>query len=458
MHALLPLCLLLMEPPTAPTHYLSTREIILSIPPQDFPPAALRAWMTEDGGATWSCVDSNRAGGLSLSIRAPRDGAFGFFISHLDDGVGDVPLPGRAPQVTVVVDTLAPTLQIQRAQSIDSAAGCMVAIELVLIEENLGPRGVQLFVRSTGAGDAAPWQPAGELARQDAKWVCVVPPSMCRDVDLCVVATDRAGNRGRDERRGVNLESTATPPNPGKLNLRAMAGGAGGTSLARSPDGKSEPTSPPASNLSAQGAADFARKRSEPSAQDVGQHESTARGLLPTDLVRTEPSPPSRSDDHAALGASDRTQRLLNTARRFLDRGDASLARARLDDALQTAPGDVEVLALRARANLRTSSLAAAESDLRQALDRSPRHIGALDGLAALAGLSGNVDEARSTLEKLTALKPAESRHWLDYGDVLFKLDRTADARVAWSTARDRATSADRMRQRADERLSRFPP
>ncbi len=104
----------------------------------------------------------------------------------------------------------------------------------------------------------------------------------------------------------------------------------------------------------------------------------------------------------------ERALRLLE-ARALLLAGRAGEALERAEALVREAPEDADAVYLRGAVHIGRRDLAAAEADLRRALELAPDHTAAMSDLAALRKHRGDLEEARRLLERVLELNPADA-------------------------------------------------
>ena len=411
------------SPPAQP---VASREILLSFA-ADQPELvkAVQVYASDDGGRTWRPIESERVESHRVRCVAPADGRFDFFIvlENEHGASSSPPVTGTPPHASVMIDTLAPTLQLHSGTVGLNPAGLPVlTLSLTLIEEQLCADGVRLFYRAHNETGA--WADAGDVAYADGSVSRVLPDDVPAKIDVRVVATDRAGNRTLDELRGVAVRDVTEPRIPVRLAERPSDGG---TMLA----------------------ADFSV---------VHPPKPLALGD-PTD-ADTQSEPPDDASPPAIELPSVPTptvQALRLLAEEFSLRGELSLAGARLTEALDIQPADPDLLSDMGSVLYRSRRYDDASESFRHALEAKPDHLGALEGLALVDVTQHRYPEARAHLEKLLELDPDTARHWLHLGDVNHKLGDRTRAVDAWEHVLKLDGDIE-LRERANKRLRYFGP
>lgn len=236
---------------------------------------------------------------------------------------------------------------------------------------------------------AGEWIDAGS-ARYDNGEIAVGLPSDVEQADLRVVVTDMAGNRAFDEQLDV-----AVPEPAPVVSVEPVAAGTG-------------------------------NQAPKPTAVDV-------QAVIP---ALPDPS----------------VVALRKKAAEHMQRGEYSLAAARLSEALDRSPNDADVLADLGRAAYAMRNLDEAALHYEESLHVNPDQTDALEGLALVEVRQHEYPRAKDHLEHLLRLNPKSGRMWLNYGDVLHRMGDAQQANDAWE--RVLKVDADRQtRENATKRL-----
>jgi len=182
--------------------YVKTDEAFLnSLPPREAPAVGLEIWMSRDRGATWTRylrqVDTRK----SSPVRFRADGIYEVLVVKVpsDESRHVPPLPGASPHLSILVDTLRPSIRILApAESILVGAGSPVEIAWDASDANPLEEGVELEFSPDGG---ASWiRIAGGLSPSGSH-LWMTPEIDLGRYTVRAVATDLAGN-----------ESSATAP------------------------------------------------------------------------------------------------------------------------------------------------------------------------------------------------------------------------------------------------------
>lgn len=379
-----------------PAQYVRSREVLLE-PRTTGAADEIHAWISTDLTTTWMPVALDRVGESTYCFIADADGTFDFyFVAAGPHGAADDPPQTGAPaHVRLVVDTRPPLVQFRELSVQGPPADATLYGRVAVIDDSMTT--LRLFTRASAA---AGWQDAGALVTREGRFALPLRTAAAESLDVCVVARDAAENTARDEWLGLRLESA--------------------------------PASAPLA------AADVADDAPAPPPAGVAAVE--------------DPAAPPTAAAVAAPGADAALARLRETARDFAEQGRHALALARLDEALQAAPGDPELLIAAGRSALELGQYDLAAERFAGALQSAPQSAAALEGAALVAAAQRRYPLARDTLQRLLAVQPI-ARNWLNMGDVEFRLGRSEQAAAAWRRALSAADADAAIRSGAQRRL-----
>ena len=386
---------------TGGLEYISSRQVLLTFSSDnDAPVKAVDLWASRDGGKTWQAKSTDRIGQNTLRYTTSEDGWHGFFLI-LRNSAGtsaQPPQSGHEPHLRVMIDTVAPTLQIHDITSpMPATPGELLTIRLSLIDKHLGEAGIRIFYRTQSGHE---WTDGGVVTVTDAEIAWRMPENVSGPFDLRLVATDLAGNRSIAELTDISVKITS--------------------------DSTTEPT---ASN------------------EDIQQNKP------PLDPVIEPPTP-----KQPTVAEQKNLEHLRRLAARFQAEGRYSLAAARLEDALQISPDDADLLVDLGSALYWSRRYDEAETNFGSALKTFPDHLGALEGLALVAATEKRYSHAHAYLRHLLRLKPESAKNWLSYGDIEHKLGNKTQALEAWQRVLGLDETDKKLRNHAEKRLKYFGP
>ena len=130
-----------------------------------------------------------------------------------------------------------------------------------------------------------------------------------------------------------------------------------------------------------------------------------------------------------------------------LRQGRAETAERQLRAIQAAAPGEINSLRLLGQALLAQDKVLPALEALEQVVAAAPSFWHARTDLARVYRSAGRLDHARNELRRVVAAAPGLDAAWLAYGDVLFDLEKYADAKFAY----ERARLTDPYRQSVDK-------
>lgn len=404
-----------------PTNWLNLRQMTLTFQAGNATQIdRVIVWTSNDDARTWTKAHVTNVTRNSVRYDAPNDGDYRFYIV-LENKAGrsaDPPSSASDPHLVVTVDTAPPTVQIHSAQETSSPHGDrLLRLNASVLEENLGEAGCRIFYRASA--DAG-WQDGGPVAFADGFITWQPTPDIVSDFDLRLVVTDLAGNQAFDEIRDVSIAPSPADPRPTPLH--------------------------PAPTVADAGQLDVLPEVVVPPVPPV------TLAPVPQPTLTDEPPPATA----ASSQAETQSQHLREQAARYLAQGRLSLANARFQDALKLTPDDPDLQVDLASLLYRTRQYDQARRRLQLALDSSPEHLGAIEGLALVAVTQNRYPQARSYLEQLLQICPESGIHWLRYGDIEHKLGNAAQAHAAWEKALKLEPADETVREMAQKRLRLF--
>lgn len=169
-------------------------------------PVGVQLHVSEDGGVSWRLYEQVDPGASKFTFHAPYDGDYQFFVRTLDAAGRLMPPNPPAGELRVVVDTLAPRLDLEAKQ----APSGEVAVNWRMLDRHLRPESFRLEYQAPGETTwrpvAVPHPMAGQ--RVDSGEVTFWPGSDAAKVLVRAQVIDEAGNPAVAQRE----LSTATSP------------------------------------------------------------------------------------------------------------------------------------------------------------------------------------------------------------------------------------------------------
>lgn len=194
-----------MAPPPAPAaatapQAIYTRQSQFGIPfkldqlaaPGDRP-SAVQLHVSDDGGQTWRLYEQVNASASRFNFRAAHDGDYLFWVRAVD-GLNQAPAQKPKPELRVVVDTLAPRIELFAQQN----ASGEVVVRWRMLDKNLKPESLKLEFQPKGQSGA--WQavtvpPAGpQETKIENGEASFWPGAAVDNIVLRAQVTDRSGN------------------------------------------------------------------------------------------------------------------------------------------------------------------------------------------------------------------------------------------------------------------------
>jgi TolA-binding protein len=408
--------------------YIAAREVLLDCTPvNDVPVTAVDLYVSEDAGRTWQKVLTE---GVPPTYVAPDDGQYYFYLVLHNAGGASAPPPqaGTRAMAVVVVDTTPPLLQIHDVHVNSSASEVTAEADITFVEEHLSDMPLRLFYRVDGAS----WIDGGRVARQGDRLTWPIPAQIdAAQIDLRLIAIDRAGNRSTCDYANVRLPNHAAAHEPTD------------DTAAESAD------TPQDASAQATSAGDITDVRID--------------AIEPVTFTAPAPAPqqepaPTTQPARRLPARDEHLEHLRTLARRFMREGRYALAAARLEDALAASPDDADLLVDLGSAQYRLGRYDQADERFSAAQEMIPDHVGAIEGRALVAATQKRYAPASEHLLHLLRLQPDSGAHWLRYGDVQHRLGRTRDALDAWQRVLAVADEHPDLLKKAQRRLECFDP
>ncbi|MGD8452319.1 MAG: tetratricopeptide repeat protein [Phycisphaerae bacterium] len=432
---------------SASPEYVASRDVLLTFAATaNTPVTGVELWVSCDNGQTWQKEPAERTDQQTVRYTAPADGRYALYLI-LRNAVGqsaNPPTVGTRPHALLVLDTVAPTLQLheilppvaarpalvdldplvsedlsqspwaQQALSPATPAPITIPIRATVIDENLGPQGLRVFYRGIGEEE---WHDGGTAPTSDGLIIWQQPDDLPDPFEVRVVATDLAGNQAHDE-----LASVPDAPAPTSQPTETVI-----VSVAPASDAAMEPIAPV-----------------EPAAPVIV--EDVEPLVLEDEAPASPPKPTNRPE----------SEQLHRLGLRFMNERQYALAAARLEDALKLSPEDADLQVDLGSALYWSQRYSEADAYFEKALKSYPNHTGAIEGLALVAATEKRYPQAREHLHRLLKLMPESDVTWLRCGDIEHKLGNRDKAVEAWEHVLDLPNVDDSVREKALKRLRYF--
>ena len=177
---------------------ISTKELELAYRatgPSPSPIARVSAWITPDGGRTWSPA-ANASSPEPLKIVFPGEGTYGIALvaENAAGNAGRPPDPGMPPAQSVVVDLTPPQVKLTSPAAGDAIRPGQVEVRWEATDQRLADVPITILV---SGDDGATWTPSEPMANTGR--ATVRTPAGAGSMRLRVVVRDAAGHEGTAE-------------------------------------------------------------------------------------------------------------------------------------------------------------------------------------------------------------------------------------------------------------------
>ena len=182
--------------------------------------------VSEDEGQSWRLYEQVAPGASKFTFRAPHDGDYLFFVRTMSASGKLQPAGAPAPELHVVVDTLAPRLEIEANQSPSGE----VTLRWRMLDRYLKPESFRVEFQK---GPGAPWQlvtapvEAQPARRVDNGEVTFWPGEVAGNLLIRARVQDQAGNPAVTQATLTPEEKTARASSTMQAAVRTGAGAAG---------------------------------------------------------------------------------------------------------------------------------------------------------------------------------------------------------------------------------------
>ncbi|MFH1023271.1 MAG: tetratricopeptide repeat protein [Planctomycetota bacterium] len=191
--------------------FTASRRFQIPYSAADVGPAGIervKLYVTRDGGATWHFAGEDADGASPFDFQCADDGIYGFRVAARDR-VGHeepAPVPGRKPDLVVVVDSVPPAVRLVSPQPGETVrAGRPFMIRWEADDPNLSPLPISVYYAYPGEDPR--WTRIATREANDGSYLWNVPKGDLRDILIKVEAEDLAGNRGEAVLgKGVTVE------------------------------------------------------------------------------------------------------------------------------------------------------------------------------------------------------------------------------------------------------------
>jgi Tfp pilus assembly protein PilF len=195
-----------------PLTYVNSRTFVLEV--EHTAADEIDLYESLDGGGTWSPAAYDQGGPNEIVARTQSDGRYEYFFVLRNAAGASSPPPtyGTKSHATVIVDTLSPLVQIRAAEAAGRPGAAEVRLRVAVVDEELGDDGVRMFYREAGDDADRPWTDGGIVRVTNGAAVWAAPAGGEAEIELRLVATDRAGNQAVSEPVRVALPVAKKAP------------------------------------------------------------------------------------------------------------------------------------------------------------------------------------------------------------------------------------------------------
>ncbi|MFK7778467.1 MAG: hypothetical protein QM501_10220 [Gimesia sp.] len=154
---------------------------------------AVELYITEDNGQKWYKYGEDPDKKTPFHVEVPQDGIYGFAL-RVRSGVGladALPKSGEKPDVVVVVDRVAPVINLNPVKQELGGKGNKVTISWEMSDENLAEKSIAINYSTQPDG---PWEPIVGWQEDLGRFTWAVGPGNPSRFYLQVVARDAADN------------------------------------------------------------------------------------------------------------------------------------------------------------------------------------------------------------------------------------------------------------------------
>lgn len=197
-----------------------TRQSVFAIPFKiDTPrsssqrPVGVQLHVSEDGGNNWRLYEQVDPAASKFTFQAPHDGDYQFFVRTLDAAGRLQPATPPAGELRVIVDTLAPRLELQATQSSTGE----VLVNWRMLDRHLRPESFRLEYQSRGETSWNPVAVPAPMAEQrvDSGEITFWPGAEANEIVVRAQVIDEAGNPAiAQQPLAAEREGTRTPALP----------------------------------------------------------------------------------------------------------------------------------------------------------------------------------------------------------------------------------------------------
>ncbi len=366
------------------------------------PNAEVELWYTRNRASTWQKWGTHKDHDRPIAFEAPAEGLYGFVLIVKDNGQQSAPPPDSRtqPQRRVFIDYTPPLAQWDSVEPAEAfVSRRIVHLRWTAHDANLSSRPISLWYQSS---IEQTWYPIEQELPNSGQYDWTVPAHLADQVALKLAVRDVGGHIverlhgpvsiDRWVARGIPLSKTSTRP-------------AGGTALATRP------------------------AATQPAAAAPGFASSQAR---------------------------QKVEQLWTRGSWHAGRNEYAVAAERFREALEIDPTHVPSLYDLGVIQYYQKDYPKAIETFRSVLAQEAGHRPALRGMHESYIAQRQYAKSYEILQRLAKLDGKDAKTWLDLGDVLFMMERQADAREMWTKALSTDPAAADVIEGARTRLSQY--
>lgn len=183
--------------PDAAARTINARKFQIDYRLENVGPSGVRSielYMTQDQGQSWWRYGEDADRQSPFVVEVPGDGTYGFVL-RVQSGAGfttEPPRPGETPDISVMVDTTDPILQLLPVRRGQGTAAKQLHISWTLRDQAPAARPIEISFSRQADG---PWESITGWIDDSGSYVWTMPEGLADAIFVRVTARDRAGNK-----------------------------------------------------------------------------------------------------------------------------------------------------------------------------------------------------------------------------------------------------------------------